>query len=420
VLAPAWDFTITLWDLHTREKIRVYDGLKLGHTNSIGKISFTPDGRSAINCGLDGKFILWDLESGETIYEMVGHNRWVRDAVFIHDGKKVITSGDDGIILWDLESGEHIRRFLGQDYVIPIDISPDGKKLLSLGPIDEEQGIFLWDIATGQVIQRIMDDRLGGWDIHFHPNGRHAIAAAEWGIVVADLEKGEIVRRYIGNDSVVIRAIAVSPDGRTLYSGDEIGTIIQWQMETLTLDELFGWAAENRYIRQPTCEERALYQIQPLCEIVEAEISTETSDALVESIASSIPRPIHIAELGENIGELILGDFDIWHYEGVAGEILTIHVLADNPADNTPLYQHFEMGVLDMYLIVISPSRSRLAQNDNADTTEFTTNSHIEDLILPVDGTYRIEVHSSGGRTEGGYTLLIESSPPTTPETSSP
>jgi hypothetical protein len=33
-----------------------------------------------------------------------------------------------------------------------------------------------------------------------------------------------------------------------------------------SLDELLDWVAANRYVRELTCDERELYQIEPLCE----------------------------------------------------------------------------------------------------------------------------------------------------------
>ena len=37
-----------------------------------------------------------------------------------------------------------------------------------------------------------------------------------------------------------------------------------WQ--TLPLRELIDWVYDNRFVRDLTCEERALYRIQPLCD----------------------------------------------------------------------------------------------------------------------------------------------------------
>ena len=39
-----------------------------------------------------------------------------------------------------------------------------------------------------------------------------------------------------------------------------------WRID-LTIDELVGWVRENRYVCALTCEERALYQAEPIYEV---------------------------------------------------------------------------------------------------------------------------------------------------------
>jgi len=58
----------------------------------------------------------------------------------------------------------------------------------------------------------------------------------------------------------------MSPDGRTGLVGSSTQMIIQWQLATPSLDELFDWVGANRYVRELTCDERELYRIEPLCE----------------------------------------------------------------------------------------------------------------------------------------------------------
>jgi hypothetical protein len=42
--------------------------------------------------------------------------------------------------------------------------------------------------------------------------------------------------------------------------------VIQWRIVDIPLDELLAWVRANRYVRDFTCEERAQYDITPLCE----------------------------------------------------------------------------------------------------------------------------------------------------------
>jgi hypothetical protein len=63
-------------------------------------------------------------------------------------------------------------------------------------------------------------------------------------------------------------AVALGPctrDGRSAFSVDAGGTLIQWRLAEWTIPQLTEWARANRYPRELTCEERARYRVEPLC-----------------------------------------------------------------------------------------------------------------------------------------------------------
>ena len=108
-------------------------------------------------------------------------------------------------------------------------------------------------------------------------------------------------------------------------------------------------------MRELTCQEREVYRIEPLC--VDGIIAQSSRDLLAIarnetaklevnspdlgiSFADRAPliltppdRISHAAELGENRGQLVRGDFDIWTYEGRADEVIAIRMVADHPLD---------------------------------------------------------------------------------------
>jgi len=113
------------------------------------------------------------------------------------------------------------------------------------------------------------------------------------------------------------------------------------------------------------------------------------------------PQP---AALGSNIGEIALGEADVWTYEGQAGEMLDISLLADMPAEAASLEQSQQYGLMDTLLVIRAPDGSILAANDD---TGLSTNSTLEGIELPADGTYTIEVRTWESQTAGGYTLVL-------------
>lgn len=112
------------------------------------------------------------------------------------------------------------------------------------------------------------------------------------------------------------------------------------------------------------------------------------------------------ASTGSNQGDIAVGSADVWHYEGRAGEVLDVRLLADRPADNTDQEQRVQYNLLDTLLVVRDPEGALLAAND--DMTRHMTNSQLRGLALPTDGTYTIEARAWASTTGGGYTLVIE------------
>jgi hypothetical protein len=109
------------------------------------------------------------------------------------------------------------------------------------------------------------------------------------------------------------------------------------------------------------------------------------------------------AEVGENEGEIEIGGGQLWTYEGEEGDIITIHVLADDPyyVDG----ETFEDG-FDTIVTVRAENGTILAEADDI-LTGTDSNPLIENLVLPEDGTYEIEVRSWDNRSGGEYTLVI-------------
>jgi hypothetical protein len=119
-----------------------------------------------------------------------------------------------------------------------------------------------------------------------------------------------------------------------------------------------------------------------------------------------------VARLGDNRGQLARHGFEVWTYEGQAGEVLTLHMQADNPLTvDLPFEERFAAGVMDPVLTVIGPDGSMRAFADDAPSRENwpSADSLIEAVYLPVDGQYRIEAQSLLDDAAGGYTLTIES-----------
>ncbi len=446
-LSASADKTLILWDVVTGAAIRRFEG----HTDVVESAVFSPDGKTAASAADDGLIILWDVATGKEIRRFVGHSDWVANAVFSPDGKYLLSSSgspseDKSLILWDVASGKEIRRFQGPDghtdTVLSVVFSPDGKTALS-GSWDNT--LILWDVASGKEIRHFVGHKDRVWIVAMSPDGKLAASASTDGTVrLWDIATGQEIRSLIGHTEAAL-SVAFSPDGKSLLSGSEDHTVRLWDVATgketrrfeghtdrvwgvafssdgqlalsasadktirvwrlaRSLDELIQWTHANRYVRDLTCDERAQYRVDPLCE------PTAAQTALPESGVTATPASGLVARQGDNRGKIAVGGGQVWTFTGKAFEILSIRADADKPANEAGDHERRERGLLDTRLVVRGPDGSIVAEADDTVTEDFrTTDSLISRLVLPADGTYQIEVRSFGNETGGAYTVVIQS-----------
>ena len=77
-------------------------------------VSFSPDGKTLVSGSDDNTIKLWDVETGQEIRTLKGHDSFVTSVNFSPDGKTLVSgSWDKTIKLWNVETGQEIRTLKG-------------------------------------------------------------------------------------------------------------------------------------------------------------------------------------------------------------------------------------------------------------------------------------------------------------------
>jgi WD40 repeat protein len=75
-----------------------------GHTNSVRRIAFCPDGQLLATASADGTVKVWESSSGQELLTITAHEKGATAVQFSADGKHLGTGGQDGTVkLWLLE-----------------------------------------------------------------------------------------------------------------------------------------------------------------------------------------------------------------------------------------------------------------------------------------------------------------------------
>jgi WD40 repeat protein/serine/threonine protein kinase/Tfp pilus assembly protein PilF len=172
VLTNGTNLTLFVVDLETGETIHRLTGHQGG---AVPALAVSPDGRRALSGGDDGTVRHWDLENGRQLRRLDGHEGVVWSVAFSPDGRRALSGGWDGFVrLWDLESGRQLGMWAGHwDVISCVAWTPDGRRAISGG---QGKRLLLWDVATGRVLHRFAapaDPQL----LCVTPNGRQVLTA---------------------------------------------------------------------------------------------------------------------------------------------------------------------------------------------------------------------------------------------------
>jgi len=202
-----------------------------GHTDTINRVAWSPDGRLLASPSSDKTIRLWDTELGEPLPTLVGHKTRATCVAFDPEGLTLASAGDDGtIMLWNLRSGQLLRTLKGHEQSVwCIAFDPAGQTIASGS---DDRSVKLWDPSSGKLL-RSLGHEGAPFSVAFDPAGR-TLASAGWEdrtIKLWNSDSGELLRTLEAHERPVT-CVAFDPVAPILVSGSLDRTIKLWDPAT--------------------------------------------------------------------------------------------------------------------------------------------------------------------------------------------
>ena len=174
--------------------------------------------------------MLWDFQN-DTVTTLGSHADTVNAVAFSPDGQLLASGGDDyACKLWDVQLKRRVATFehivnRSRSQIKAVDFSADGQLLATAG-ID----VKLWNVQTRAEIGTLEH---GKWvlAVAFSPDGRFLATGDQTGQVnVWDVQRRQIIFQFKGDASSVY-TVKFSPDGKILAGAGYAGDIELWKVE---------------------------------------------------------------------------------------------------------------------------------------------------------------------------------------------
>ncbi len=222
--------------------------IPIEHEEAVVSTKWSPDGKFIITASVDKTAKIWDVQTGQILADLKGHQSELTDGIFSPDGKLVATTSNDATAkLWDAKSGRLL--FTLNEHTSPVHealFSSDSRWLATRSAWD--QTIKVWDTQTGKLQAGIESANKVPIRAFFNPDGNllYAVFDNEF-FQVWDWKAKKMIREAKYPQHPVCDMADMSADGSLMLTVDSLRNVCIWNLPSADLAATFPFPDEQEF-----------------------------------------------------------------------------------------------------------------------------------------------------------------------------
>ncbi len=230
---PAVNGEVRLFDWRTQSVLQ-----RLTNQNDLAtSVSFNRNGTLLGVASADHSASVWRMGSGGAnvtrIFTLAGHAGPVLAIAFSPTDRTVVTaSADRSIKVWSTENGRLLRTFSHHLEAVnalafrPRTAADDPATPRACASASDDRTVRIWQPEIGRMVRIIRQHRAPAFALVYAPDGRSVFSAGREGrIRQFDADSDTLLTEWSASADWIY-ALALSPDGLKLASGDGSGTVM--------------------------------------------------------------------------------------------------------------------------------------------------------------------------------------------------
>ncbi|MEO1558075.1 MAG: NACHT domain-containing protein [Cyanobacteria bacterium J06632_19] len=198
---------------------------------SVFTVAFSPNGNLLATGDAHCEINLWQVSNNQLLFNLKGHNDWIRGLAFNPDGNILASASFDRTIkIWDISTGICLKSFCEHtSRVNSVSISPNGQILASAS---DDNTIKIWDLSTGKYLTSINEHIASVESVAFSSDSKFLVSgSSDKTVKLWDLNTGKCLNTFYGHTDRV-RSVAISSNTKFIASGGNDRVLKLWNLST--------------------------------------------------------------------------------------------------------------------------------------------------------------------------------------------